>query len=139
MSEDSSGTRACARGEQDSIDVYTDGACSGNPGPGGWGALLRWRDHAKEIYGGEARTTNNRMEMLAAITALEHLKRGARAAAHRQPLSEGRHHPVDQALASQRLARRAQAGQERGPVAAADGGDRASRRRMALVRPFRPP
>lgn len=70
----------------DSVDIYTDGACSGNPGPGGWGALLRWRDHAKEIYGGEARTTNNRMEMLAAIAALEHLKRGARVRLHTDSL-----------------------------------------------------
>jgi len=54
----------------DVIDVFTDGACSGNPGPGGWGALLRWRGHEKELSGGEAETTNNRMEMTAAIEAL---------------------------------------------------------------------
>ena len=53
------------------IEVYTDGACSGNPGPGGWGALMRWNGHEKEISGGEPDTTNNRMEMMAVIKALE--------------------------------------------------------------------
>lgn len=57
------------------IEIYTDGACSGNPGPGGWGALLRWNGHEKEISGGEADTTNNRMEMMAVIQALETLKK----------------------------------------------------------------
>jgi ribonuclease HI len=58
------------------VEVYTDGACSGNPGPGGWGAVLRYRDHEKELYGGQAEpTTNNRMELTAAIRALEHLTR----------------------------------------------------------------
>jgi ribonuclease HI len=57
------------------VIVYTDGACSGNPGPGGWGAILLWGDHRKELYGGEPDTTNNRMELLAAISALEALKR----------------------------------------------------------------
>ncbi len=56
------------------IEIYTDGACRGNPGPGGWGALLVFGDQEKEIYGAEADTTNNRMELLAAINALEHLK-----------------------------------------------------------------
>jgi ribonuclease HI len=55
--------------------VYTDGACRGNPGPGGWGALLRYGDREKELYGGEAQTTNNRMELMAAIQALEALSR----------------------------------------------------------------
>lgn len=59
------------------IEVFTDGACSGNPGPGGWGAILRWRGHEKELSGGEAETTNNRMELMAAIRALEALKRPA--------------------------------------------------------------
>ena len=59
------------------IDIYTDGACSGNPGPGGWGAILRWKGHEKELNGGETPTTNNRMEMMAAISALESLKRPA--------------------------------------------------------------
>lgn len=57
------------------VDIFTDGACSGNPGPGGWGAILRWGDAEKELCGGEADTTNNRMELTAAIQALEALKR----------------------------------------------------------------
>ena len=57
------------------VEIYTDGACSGNPGPGGWGALLRWNGTEKELSGGERETTNNRMEMMAAIKALETLKR----------------------------------------------------------------
>lgn len=60
---------------RDVVVVHTDGACSGNPGPGGWGALLEWGGRVKEISGGEADTTNNRMEMTAAIMALETLKR----------------------------------------------------------------
>ena len=57
-----------------SIDAFTDGACKGNPGPGGWGALLRWQDHEKELCGGEPHTTNNRMELMAAIQALESIR-----------------------------------------------------------------
>ncbi|MEW6122508.1 MAG: ribonuclease HI [Pseudomonadota bacterium] len=57
------------------VEIWTDGACSGNPGPGGWGAILRTGEHEKELQGGEAQTTNNRMELLAAISALEALKR----------------------------------------------------------------
>jgi len=49
------------------IEIWTDGACSGNPGPGGWGALIRWNGHQKELFGGDPATTNNRMEMLAVI------------------------------------------------------------------------
>jgi len=56
------------------IEIFTDGACRGNPGPGGWGALLRFSGKEKELYGGEPETTNNRMEMMAAIRALESLK-----------------------------------------------------------------
>ena len=56
------------------ITVYTDGACSGNPGPGGWGAVLRYKDKEKEMSGGEPSTTNNRMELTAVIKALEALK-----------------------------------------------------------------
>ncbi len=56
------------------IKIYTDGACSGNPGPGGWGAILKWNGHEKELSGGEKETTNNRMEMMAVIKALEALK-----------------------------------------------------------------
>lgn len=57
------------------VDIFTDGACSGNPGPGGWGAVMRYRDSERELWGGERRTTNNRMELMAAIQALEALKR----------------------------------------------------------------
>ena len=57
------------------IEMYTDGACSGNPGPGGWGVLLRWNGHEKQLSGGEAETTNNRMEMMAVIKGLEALKK----------------------------------------------------------------
>jgi ribonuclease HI len=56
------------------IVIYTDGACSGNPGPGGWGAILRAGEHEKELSGGDDETTNNRMELMAAIAALEELK-----------------------------------------------------------------
>ncbi len=56
------------------VEIYTDGACSGNPGPGGWGAILRYNGVEKELSGGEAQTTNNRMELTAAIKALEALK-----------------------------------------------------------------
>ena len=57
------------------VRIYTDGACKGNPGPGGWGALLRYGDHERELWGGDPATTNNRMELLAVIRALESLKR----------------------------------------------------------------
>ncbi|MGI9387602.1 MAG: ribonuclease HI [Methyloligellaceae bacterium] len=57
------------------VEIFTDGACSGNPGPGGWGAIMRIGDTEKELKGGEAETTNNRMELMAAIKALEALKR----------------------------------------------------------------
>ena len=56
------------------VEVYTDGACSGNPGPGGWGAILRYKDTEKELSGGAADTTNNRMELTAVIEALDILK-----------------------------------------------------------------
>jgi ribonuclease HI len=64
------------------VDIFTDGACSGNPGPGGWGAILRYNGVEKELSGGAAETTNNRMEMMAAIAALEALKRPARVRLH---------------------------------------------------------
>ncbi len=60
------------------VEIFTDGACSGNPGPGGWGALLRYNGVEKELSGGARDTTNNRMEMMAAIAALEALKRPSR-------------------------------------------------------------
>ncbi len=62
----------------DAVDIFTDGACSGNPGPGGWGAILRFAERVRELSGGEAATTNNRMELMAAIMALEALKRPCR-------------------------------------------------------------
>jgi ribonuclease HI len=61
--------------EDGRVVIHTDGACSGNPGPGGWGVILQWNGHARELKGGEAHTTNNRMELMAAIMALETLKR----------------------------------------------------------------
>ncbi|MCO6386094.1 ribonuclease HI [Aliihoeflea sp. 40Bstr573] len=61
------------------VEIFTDGACSGNPGPGGWGAILRFGGIEKELSGGEAETTNNRMELLAAISALEALKEPVKA------------------------------------------------------------
>ena len=67
-------------GGEETVEIFTDGACSGNPGPGGWGALLRWNGKEKELCGGEADSTNNRMEMMAAICALEALKRPSRVA-----------------------------------------------------------
>ena len=57
------------------VEIYTDGACSGNPGPGGWGAVLLWKEEERRLQGGEGETTNNRMELTAAIMALEALKR----------------------------------------------------------------
>jgi ribonuclease HI len=57
------------------VEIYTDGACRGNPGPGGWGVLLRSGEHERELWGGEALTTNNRMELTAAIEGLRRLKR----------------------------------------------------------------
>ena len=66
----------------ETVEIFTDGACSGNPGPGGWGAILRYKGQERELSGGEAETTNNRMEMMAAIVALETLKRATRARLH---------------------------------------------------------
>ena len=68
--------------EMPSVVIYTDGACSGNPGPGGWGAILISGTHRKELAGGEALTTNNRMELMAAIAALEALKRPVKVELH---------------------------------------------------------
>jgi ribonuclease HI len=64
------------------VEIFTDGACSGNPGPGGWGAILRYGQHEKELWGSEKPTTNNRMELMAAIAALEALKRPSRVHLH---------------------------------------------------------
>ena len=64
------------------VDIYSDGACSGNPGPGGWGAVLHWNGHEKELFGFAADTTNNRMELMAVIEALRTLKRPLRVRVH---------------------------------------------------------
>jgi ribonuclease HI len=64
------------------VEVFTDGACKGNPGPGGWGAWLHWAGREKELFGGEPRTTNNRMELTAVIRALQALKRPSRVRLH---------------------------------------------------------
>ena len=66
----------------DAIEIWTDGACSGNPGPGGWGVLLKVGGQESELFGGEPATTNNRMELMAAIKALESVPAGARAVLH---------------------------------------------------------
>ena len=64
------------------VSIHTDGSCLGNPGPGGWAALLRYGEKERELVGGEAQTTNNRMELMAAIAALEVLTEGCRATLH---------------------------------------------------------
>jgi ribonuclease HI len=64
------------------VVIHTDGACSGNPGPGGWGAVLHFKDQEKELWGGELQTTNNRMELMAAIQALEALKKPCKVELH---------------------------------------------------------
>ena len=68
--------------ENDTVVLYTDGACSGNPGPGGWGSVLMYRGHRREMSGGEDQTTNNRMELMAVIKALEALKRPCKIKLH---------------------------------------------------------
>ena len=64
------------------VVIYTDGACSRNPGPGGWGVVLQWQGREKDLYGSDPLTTNNRMELMAAIQALEALRRPARVSLH---------------------------------------------------------
>ena len=68
--------------QDDVVDIYTDGACKGNPGPGGWGALMESGGRTREIYGGEPATTNNRMELMAVIRALEALRKPCRVRLH---------------------------------------------------------
>jgi ribonuclease HI len=68
--------------KNNTVVIYTDGACSGNPGPGGWGSVLLFNGHRRELSGGEAETTNNRMEMMAVIQALETLKRSCQVHIH---------------------------------------------------------
>jgi ribonuclease HI len=71
-----------SEGAEDVVDIFSDGACSGNPGPGGWGALLRYRGQERELSGFEPATTNNRMELMGAIAAIEALKRPSRVRLH---------------------------------------------------------
>ena len=103
------------------VVVYTDGGCAPNPGPGGWGAILISGRHRKELCGGEPDTTNNRMELTAAIAALEALKKPSRVELHTdsQYVQNGIE-LLDPRLEAERLEdRRQEAGQERRPVAAA--------------------
>jgi ribonuclease HI len=72
---------AVAEGD-DEVELWTDGACSGNPGPGGWAALLRWRGHERELSGGDPQTTNNRMELMGLIEGLRALSRPSRVSVH---------------------------------------------------------
>ncbi len=74
--------KTVAKEQKDAVRLFTDGACSGNPGPGGWGTLMRWKGHLRELSGGAAETTNNRMELMAAIRGLEALKSGVGAVIH---------------------------------------------------------
>ena len=103
------------------VIIHTDGACSGNPGPGGWGAILQFGDIEKELKGGEAHTTNNRMELMAAISALEALKKPCRVDLYTDSqYVRQRHHRLDPRLEEERLAhRRQEAGEERRSLAAA--------------------
>ena len=71
-----------SEGTEDVVDIFSDGACSGNPGPGGWGAILRYRGQERELSGFERATTNNRMELMGAIAAIEALKRPSRVRLH---------------------------------------------------------
>ena len=71
-----------SEGAEDVVDIFSDGACSGNPGPGGWGAILRYRGQERELSGFEPATTNNRMELMGAIAAIEALKRPCRVRLH---------------------------------------------------------
>ena len=86
-------------GEKPKVVIHTDGACSGNPGPGGWGAIFQSGQHRKELKGGEELTTNNRMELMAAISALEALKSPSDVDLYTDfELSPRRHHELDQGL-----------------------------------------
>ncbi len=71
-----------SEGAEDVVDIFSDGACSGNPGPGGWGAILRYRGQERELSGYDPATTNNRMELMGAIAAIEALKRPCRVRLH---------------------------------------------------------
>jgi ribonuclease HI len=82
MTTDITGTTSEGAVGKPHVTIYTDGACAGNPGPGGWGAILMYGCHRKELSGGEPATTNNRMELMAAISALEALTKPARVDIH---------------------------------------------------------
>ncbi len=91
--------------EKPKVVIHTDGACSGNPGPGGWGVILQSGQHRKELKGGEEHTTNNRMELMAAISALETLKAPSDIDLYTDfELFARRHHQLDQGLEEERLA-----------------------------------
>ena len=104
------------------VSIWTDGACSGNPGPGGWGAILRYGGHEKELKGGEALTTNNRMELTAAIEALESLNRPCEVSLHTdsQYLRGGVTGWINIWKRNGWRTARQEAGQERGPLATLD-------------------
>ena len=115
------------------VEIYSDGACRGNPGPGGWGVLLRYNGQEKELWGGELDTTNNHLELMAAIRALEALKRHSHVRLYTDSLYVMKSIVLDQGLEAPRLAhRRQEACQERGSVAPARGARRQTRHRMAL-------
>ena len=123
------------------VEVFTDGACLGNPGPGGWAAVLRRGDAEKELTGGERETTNNRMELTAAIRALEALKRPVAVRLHnRLALCARRDRQVARALEDQRLAHRlARPGAQPRPVAGAGQRPRPPQGRVDMgARPRRP-
>jgi hypothetical protein len=123
------------------VEIFTDGACSGNPGPGGWGAILRYGEIEKEMSGGEAGTTNNRMELLAAINALNALKGACEVeSSHRQQICHGRHFQVDPRLEEERLEDGGEkAGEERRAVAGARCRRAAAQGQVALGQgPCRP-
>jgi ribonuclease HI len=102
------------------VQVYTDGASKGNPGPGGWGVLLTCNGEEREMFGGEATTTNNRMEMTAVIEALRALKRPSKVVLHRTPTYVMKGTGVDPWVEGQGLAHRRRTGEERRPVEVLD-------------------
>ena len=116
------------------VVIYTDGACSGNPGRGGWGAVLRWNGKQKELHGGEPLTTNNRMELMAAIQALEALNRPSRVTLHTDSkyLLDGITKWIAGWQRNGWLHLGQAAGQERGPVAAAGRGPGRARGQLAV-------
>ena len=116
------------------VIIHTDGACSGNPGPGGWGAILAYGDTVKELSGGEANTTNNRMELMGAIMALEGLTRPSPVELHTEfAISARRDHQVDPWLEAQWLEdRRQEAGEEHRTLAKARRGAASPRGELPL-------